>query len=78
MHSVVGVLVRRSGAGERRWVRRRAIGWEGDWRAWVGIAAWEFMGFMTGKDYLVHVIDAEKRRCCGVWGGLAAIATGAF
>lgn len=34
---VVGVFVRRSGAGAKRWERRRAMGWSGGWRGVGGI-----------------------------------------
>jgi hypothetical protein len=37
---VVGVFVRRSGAGARRWEWRRAMGWSGGWRGVDGMAAW--------------------------------------
>jgi hypothetical protein len=38
--SVVGVFVRRSGAGARRWEWRRAMGWSGGWRGVDGMVAW--------------------------------------
>ena len=44
MLRVVGVLVNRSGAGARRWERRRAMGWDGGERDWLDIVSW-FAGY---------------------------------